>query len=366
MSRQIYLDAPNIGEEEKRYLAKAIDTGHISTFGPFVSEFESKFSDYLGIQTAVSLQSGTAGLHMALYELGINKSDEVIVPNLTFIATVNPVVYVGAKPVFVDVDLETWNISAGEIEKKVTKNTKAIIPVHFYGNPCNMDEIMSIAEKHRLSVIEDAAESLGAKYKGRFTGTIGDFGVFSFNGNKVITTAGGGMLSSKDTKYTDHIRFLVNQARDEKLGWIHSELGFNLRMTNLEASLGLAQMERLEEFLAKKRAFNRIYKEELKEVKGISFQEESSGSESSFWFSCLLFKKDVCIPTLQKELKAKGIPTRRVFPPITESGPYKKYKQPDLKNSYYIYERGLCLPSSTLNSEDNIIYVCKVLKMLLG
>lgn len=366
MSRNIYLDAPNIGDLEKQYLTKAIDSGYVSTIGPYVSEFENKFAKYLATKKAVSLQSGTSAIHISLHELGIGKDDEVIVPALTFIATVNPVIYVGAKPVFVDVNIKTWNIDPGEIGNKITKKTKAIIPVHLYGNPCNMDEIMKIAKKHHLFVIEDATESLGAKYKGKHTGTFGDFGCFSFNGNKIITTGGGGMVVGNNKCRIEHIRFLVNQARDESKEYYHPEIGFNSRMTNIEAALGLAQMEKLEGFLKCKRACYDVYREELKEIKFIHFQEEYDNAISSWWLICVVLEKDIDVAKLQKELNGKGIPARRVFMPIMEFPPYKSYKCEDYKSSYHVYERGLCLPSSTLNSKDDIYYVCKTIKKLIG
>lgn len=365
MERRIELDAPNVSGLEKKYLFKCIDTSFVSTFGPFVPELEDKFAKYLGIKKAVSLQSGTAALHMALYELGITKGDEVIIPALTFVATVNPIIYVGAIPVFVDVDIKTFNISPGEIVRKITKKTKAIIPVHLYGNPCNMDGILKVAKKYGLYVIEDAAQSLGAKYKGSFTGTVGDFGCFSFNGNKVITTGGGGMIVAKDKKRTGHIKFLANQARDAVDGYSHSEVGFNYRMTNLDAALGLAQMERLKGFLAKKKLFNRIYRKELEGTKGIIFQEEEQGAESSFWLNTICFRHQMNIPALQEELKEKKIPTRRVYMPVPEFAPYHRFKHGSLKNSYYIYANGLSLPGSTLNSGEDIVYVCKIIKKVL-
>lgn len=359
------MDAPNIGEIEKSYLTKAIDSGYVSTIGPYVSEFETKFAKYIGVKKAVSVQSGTSAIHISLYELGIGKGDEVIVPVLTFIATVNPVIYVGAKPVFVDVDIKTWNIDLNEIEKKITKRTKAIIPVHLYGNPCNMDEIIKIAKKHRLFVIEDATESLGARYKGKHTGTFGDFGCFSFNGNKIITTGGGGMVVSRDRDRIEHIRFLINQARDGSREYYHTEVGFNGRMTNIEAALGLAQMERLKGFLKSKRRYNSIYREELKKVGSIHFQEEYDNAVSSCWFTCIVFEKGKDSVMLEKALNDKGIPVRRVFMPIVEFPPYKSYKREGYGNSYRIYERGLCLPSSTLNSEDDVYYVCRTIKKLI-
>lgn len=366
MYKQISLDAPNIGELEKEYIDKAIDSGYVSTIGSYVSEFEEKFARYLEAKGAVATQSGTAAIHIALSELGIGKDDEVIVPVLTFVATVNPVVYVGAQPVFVDVDSHTWNIDPKEIEKAVTDRTKAIIPVHIYGNACDMDEVLNIAKRHNLYVIEDATESLGVKYKNRYTGTFGDMGCFSFNGNKIITTGGGGMVVSSDTARLDHIRFLVNQARDESIGYYHPEIGFNYRMTNIEAALGLAQLERLNGFLSKKAASNKIYREELKEIKSIRFQEGHKDKEGYCWLTSVTFEEGIDIPCLQNRLKEQGIPTRRIFMPVVEFPPYKKYRRTDYKNAYYIYERGLCLPGSTLNSEEDIYYVCQKIKAALG
>ena len=364
MSKNIYLDAPNIGEEEKLYLNKAVDSGFVSTAGPFVPDFEKRVAGYLDTKQAVSTQSGTAALHMALFELGIGKNDEVILPALTFVATATPIMYVGAKPVFVDISRETWNIDPKEIEKAITSNTKAIIVVHLYGNPCNMDEIADISARKGLCLIEDAAESLGATYKGKKTGTFGDLNCLSFNGNKLITTGGGGMVVGNDNEKLEHIRYLVNQARDGLDDYCHSEIGFNYRMTNIAAAVGLAQMEKLDDFLARKKLFNQIYRKELHKTK-IRFQEEYEGAESSCWLSCVTFEEDVDLAALQEQLKEKGIPARRIFMPIVEFPPFKMYKKGSYANSYHIYERGLCLPGSTLNSESEIYYICDVLRRLL-
>lgn len=361
----IELDAPSLGRIEKDYVTKVIDSGFVSTFGPFVSEFEEKFAGYLNIRKAVSTQSGTAALHMALYEMGIGEGDEVIVPALTFVATVTPVKYVNARPVFADVERDTWNIDPKEIERCLSSRTKAIIPVHLYGNPCNMDAIMKIAEKNKLLVIEDATESLGAVYRGRYTGTIGDLGCFSFNGNKTITTGGGGMVVGDDENRLDHIKFLVNQARDESRGYYHPEIGFNYRMTNIEAALGLAQMERLGIFSEKKRRFSEIYREELDGTLDVSFQGQYEGAASSWWLTCVTFSEKTDLPSLQKTLREKGVPTRRVFMPVTEFPPFANNDRV-FANSREIYERGLCLPSSTLNSEDDVRYVCKTIKELIS
>ena len=360
---KIELDAPNLGELEKKYLCDCIDSNFVSTVGPYVTKFEEDFAKYLGVNKAVSAQSGTASLHGALIEFGITVGDEVIVPALTFVATVNPIKYVGATPVFVDVDPVTWDISPEGIEQAITAKTKAIIPVHLYGNPCNMKKIMGIAKKYNLFVIEDATESLGALYHGKYTGTFGDAGCFSFNGNKVITTGGGGMTVTRDIKRAEHIKFMVNQARDASKGFYHTEIGYNMRMTNLEASLGLAQMERLPEFLSKKKKFNEIYREVLSDISCLAFQNEYEFAQSACWLSSVIIKhpqKD--IPTIQDELKEHGIPTRRLFVPVTEFPPYKDCAVGEYKISLDLYDHGLCLPSSTLNDYDAIYFAAKKLK----
>ncbi len=363
---KIFLDDPNLGDLEKKYLTKAIDTNFVSVVGPFVPEFEEKFAQYIGAERAVSIQSGTAALHMALYELGIGEGDEVIVPSITFIATINPVLFVGAKPVIVDVDPINWNIYSQEIRKAITKKTKAIIPVHLYGSVCNIDEIIEIARENNLFVIEDATESLGATYKNRQTGTLGDFGCFSFNGNKLITTGGGGMIVSNNQKQVEHIKFLVNQARDASKGYYHPEVGFNYRMTNIEASLGLAQLERIDKFLEKKRNFRKIYQEVFNDLAYIKFQEQSDNAFGSWWLTCIkIDKKNIDIDNLKLKLKEKRIPTRRIFIPASEMPYLKKFSKPR-PNAYEIYNQGICLPSSTLNEEEDIRKAAINLKEILG
>ena len=365
MKNEVFLDAPNLGDLEKSYLLKALDGNYVSTAGPFVSEFEERFANYLNVSSCVSTQSGTAALHMALYELGIGPGDEVILPALTFAATINAVIYVGATPVIVDVDEKTWNICPFEIERALTKKTKAILPVHLYGNPCAMGHIMDLAKCHKIFVVEDATESLGATYQGRLTGTYGEMGCFSFNGNKVITTGGGGMLSTNDFKRGTHVKSLVNQARDmNRNEYYHLEVGFNYRMTNLEAALGLAQIQRLADFLAIKRRFNDIYSNALEDVDVIQIQSADEWSEPAYWLNSVTFDTSrigLTIPEIQNCLKEKGIPTRRIFPPLIDSPPYKSYKVLETHNARQIFENGLSLPSSTLNDFEAIKEVAEVL-----
>lgn len=362
---EVQLDAPSLGGVEKRFLNKAVESGYISTIGPMVPRFEKAFADYLKVKKAVSTQSGTAALHMALHELGIGPADEVIVPALTFVATVNPVIYVGAAPVIVDVDRSTWNISPDSIERAITRKTKAIIPVHLYGSPCDMERIMTIAHNRKIKVIEDATESLGAKYHGRFTGTFGDMGCFSFNGNKIITTGGGGMIIGRDHRRIEHIRFLVNQAKDTARGFYHPEMGFNYRMTNIEAALGLAQFERLEGFLKNKRRFRSVYEDSLAGISSVKVKGEYGRSKGNDWLTCIeIAKKGADVGRIIRSLKNRGVQARRVFRPLCEMPYLKKYAR-RCPNAYEIYDSGLCLPSSSVNTVSQIRYAAAVLKEVL-
>ena len=361
---KIELDAPNVGELEKKYLSQVIDHGFVSTFGPFISEFEKRMADYLGAAAAAAVQSGTAAISMALHESGIGPGDEVIVPPLTFTATVNPVLYVGATPVIVDVDPFTWNIDPLKIKKAITSRTKAVIPVHLYGNPCDMSGIMDVAGQYGLCVIEDATESLGATFNSRHTGTFGDFGCFSFNGNKLITTGGGGMIVSNNIEKIDHIRYLVNQAKDKDNPSFHSEMGFNYRMTNIEAALGMAQFEKMEGFLEKKRIFKEIYKEAFADLPHVRFQEKYPGAQESFWFTCISIHNGRDIPELMQVLKKKEIPTRRIFVPVNEM-PYLKKFPAHCPCADEIYKTGLCLPSSTSNQEEAIQETALIIKEVI-
>lgn len=360
----LFLDAPNLGQREKAKLIECVDSTFVSTAGPFVPEFEESFARFIGAETAVSVQSGTAALHIALVELGVGPGDEVIVPALSFVASVNPILYTGAAPVFVDVDPLTWTLDPVRTEQAITERTRAILPVHLYGNPCDMGSLRKIAEKHCIPIVEDATESLGAAWNGQPTGTIGDLGCFSFNGNKFITTGGGGIVVAMDRTRAEHIRFLVNQARDASKGYFHEELGYNYRMTNLEASLGLAQMERLDEFLEKKRRFSAIYREELEDIEGVRFQKEMPHGKSSWWLTSLTIERDNCgIDGLQAELKSCGIPTRRLFAPMVDY-PYLApfLKHDDFAAARRLFETGLNLPGSTLNSEEETIRAARAIR----
>ncbi len=368
MSERIHLDAPKVGEAEKRMLIEAVESGFVSVVGPLVDRFQERMAAVLGVKQAVSTQSGTASLHMALHELGIGPGDEVIVPAMTFIATVNPVSYVGATPVFVDVTLDEWTIDPSRIEAAITDKTKAIIPVHLYGNSANMDAIIAIARRHNVYVIEDATESLGTSYGGRASGTMGDFGCFSFNGNKMITTGGGGLVVSNNAERLDHIQFLVNQAHDRGKKYFHPEVGFNYRMTNIEAAIGLAQLEQLDSFLQLKKTFATIYEKGLSDLDGVSLQQDQPNSVNARWLTCIRIEREgFDLPGFQTDMLAQGVPTRRVFMPITDFPPYSQHgTREDFPNASTLASEGLTLPSSTLNSLERIREACDMLRSTLN
>ena len=360
----LLLDAPHLGEREKKKLTECIDSTYVSTAGPFVPEFEERFAGYLGSPFAVAVQSGTAALHIALVELGVGPGDEVIVPALSFVASVNPILYAGGTPVLVDVDPVTWTLDLQKVREALTPRTKAIIPVHLYGNPCDMDALAELCAGRNIVLIEDATESLGGTWRGQATGTMGTLGCFSFNGNKLITTGGGGMVTARDAEQAKHIKFLVNQARDGSKGYYHPELGYNYRMTNLEAALGLAQLERIDEFLAAKKRFAAIYHETLDGLPGVALQQEAPGGESAWWLPSIAVEH-IPVPELQEALRERGVPTRRIFSPL-HTYPYLKQHAPfPCPNAERIYEQGLNLPASTANDEESVRRAAEIVRGVL-
>ena len=348
----LHLDFGNIGPFEQEAVLNALRSGQISTATPQVQEFERRMAEYLGVSDAVATNSGTAALHLALMSLGIGHGDEVILPVTTFCASANAIVHAGATPVFVDIDIGTWTIDPLLIEESITQRTKAIMPVHLYGNPCHMNEIMDIANEHGLYVIEDAAESLGSFYCERFTGTIGDVGCFSFNGNKTITTSGGGLLVAKDKGVLLKSRALSMQGRAANGKQLF--VGYNYRMTGIEASLGIAQIGRINNLLSLKRSFRLFYSTYL----DLEFQHATPMSFPSWWYTACLF--DEPAEDVQKKLKRNGIPTRRVFNSLNNERPYRNDKI--YWNAEFIYKHGLCLPCSTLNMLDDIKRVCDAIE----
>lgn len=316
---KIPLYQPDLTGNEKKYVLDCVESGWISSIGTYVKRFEDAVAAFTGAKYAVSICNGTAALHTGVLALGIGEGDEVIVPTLTYIASVNAVAYAGAKPVFCDSSRSDWNIDAEKIKKKITKKTKAILPVHLYGFPCNMESINNIAAEYGLKVIEDCAEGFGAKLGERHAGTFGDIGMFSFFGNKTITTGEGGMLITSDEALYDKIRMIKGQGQSFTKRYWHEILGYNYRMTNIQAAIGLAQTERIDYILRRKHEISKIYRELLKDADGVVFQESgedvsgSTGSTSSDWLVSVLLPEGTDRDAVMKNMAEYGIDTRPVF-----------------------------------------------------
>lgn len=356
---------PLLGEKELSYVSDCIISNWVSSTGKYVSQFESLFADYCGTRYAVTTSSGTTALHLALLALDVHQGDEVIVPSLTFIATANAVTYTGAKPVFVDSEQETWNIDPNRIEEAITPATKAIIPVHLYGHPANMDPILEIARRHKLTVVEDAAEAHGAEYKGKKVGSMGDIGVFSFFGNKIITTGEGGMVVTDNEDLAEKMRIVRAHGMDPNRRYWHTVLGYNYRMTNIQAALGVAQMERIDQIVEQKRRNAAVYNKELKDIPGIILPPELVWAKNIYWlYSILVDEKKFGISSqeLECQLKEKGIETRIFFPPVHKQPIYNTGQ--NLLVSERLSRCGLSLPSSVNLSKDEILRICRAIKSI--
>jgi perosamine synthetase len=353
---------PSFGGRENEYVQECLDTGWVSSKGRFVREFEAAFAARHASPAAVSTGSGTAALHVALVELGIGPGDEVIVPALTFIATVNPVRYVGATPVFADLDPTTLTIDPAQVAALVSERTKAIIVVHLYGQPADMDPILGLG----VPVIEDATEALGSTYRGRLCGTIGEVGCFSFNGNKVITTGGGGMLLARDQDRLEHMRYLTLQAREPgSVEYLHGDVGFNYVLSNMQAALGLAQIEGLDERLERKRAIHRRYAEDLRDVPGLRVVGEPEWASSNFWLNSVLVdpaEYGMDRLELAARLETEDIETRPFFHPIHQLPPYREFARGPLPVSELLHDQGLSLPSSPMLAAEDQARVIDALR----
>ncbi len=356
--------APNMGENELVYVTDCIISNWISSTGKYVSQFEALFADYCGSRYAVATSNGTAALHLALLALDIHQGDEVIVPSLTFIATANSVTYTGAKPVFVDSDPETWNIDPNLIEEAITPNTKAIIPVHLYGHPADMDPILDIASSNKLAVIEDAAEAHGAEYKGEKVGSIGDIGIFSFYGNKIITTGEGGMIVTDDSHIAERVRLLRDHGMSSSKRYWHPVLGYNYRLTNIQAAIGVAQVEKIKSIIEAKLDVAERYKKQLNDVKGIICPPQAKWAKNVYWLYSILVEEEFGISRdkLIRQLNLAGIDTRPFFPPIHTQPIYKTGQC--LAVAEALATKGLSLPSSAGLQNHEIDRVCNVIKSI--
>lgn len=374
MNKKIWLSLAHMGGHEQDFIKEAFDTNWVVPLGPNVNAFEAALSDYLGENRhAVALSAGTAALHLGLIQLGVGAGDEVICQSFTFAASANPVVYCGGVPVFVDSEEETWNMDPVLLEKaildrkeKTGKVPKAIIPVHLYGMPAKMDEICAVAEKYGVPVLEDAAEALGAEYKGRKCGTFGDFAALSFNGNKIITTSGGGALICRTQEQAKRTMFYATQARENRPYYQHEKIGYNYRMSNICAGIGRGQMEVLDAHVARRRKIHALYTKLLAGTPGITVKQ-APGAEfaSNFWLTCILVdpeKFGADYETLRQKLDAANIETRPLWKPMHLQPVYASAPFYGNGTSEKIFSQGLCLPSGSSLSDDDIARVVSTIK----
>jgi perosamine synthetase len=354
---------PDIRETELRYVLDAVTSGWVSSLGPYVREFERRFAAYCGVGHGVSSCNGTAALHLALASLGIRRGDEVVVPSLTFVATAAAVAYTGATPVFAESERDSWCMDPKSLRKLITPRTRAIVAVHLYGHPADMDSILALAAEHRLPVIEDAAEAHGATYRGRKIGGLGKIAIFSFYGNKTITAGEGGILVTDDAALADRARLLANHAMDPERRYWHAEIGYNYRLSNIQAALALAQFERLEKLLERKREIFEWYGEALRGIGEVQLNPCMPWAENSYWLTCALLPRDVSSEAVMSNLRAAGIETRPFFTPMHLLPPFRN--RPNRLRRLPIAEdlasRGINLPSSVKLSREDVRYIAAAL-----
>ena len=386
MNKVIPLSVPNFEGNEKKYVDDAVEKVWVSTGGAYVNQFEKNLADFLHTDNVCVCQSGTSALHLSLVQAGVTIGDCVLVPPVTFIAAVNPVKYQFATPIFIDCDdslcidpikLRKFCEEKCEFKEGVLKHkgntVKALVVVHVFGNLADMEAIMDIAKQYHLTVIEDATEALGSyfttgKFKGKYAGTIGDFGAYSFNGNKIITTGGGGAITSNKAAYVDHMRFLSTQAKTDPHAYIHDEIGYNYRMTNVQAALGVAQLEELPNFILRKQENYELYKQLFSEFNLCSLLPFREGTSSNKWFYSLVINRDLIktpLTEIMLQLKNEGIETRAIWGLINEQLPYLKDECFEIEKGPYYADRILNIPCSTQITREEIEYVAKTIKQVL-
>lgn len=368
MNKRIYLSSPHMSEAgyEEMYVKEAFDTNWIAPLGPNVDGFENELAEKVGIQHAAALVSGTSAIHLALKAEGVEKGDVVFCQTLTFSATANPIVYVGATPVFIDSDYRTWNMSPEALEEAFKKHpeVKAVLMVNLYGYASDMDKIVALCKKHKVVLIEDAAESLGSKYKGQYTGTFGDYGIYSFNGNKIITTSGGGMLISNDEEKIKKARFWATQSREPERHYQHNEIGYNYRMSNIVAGIGRGQLKVLEERIEKKQYICDFYKRELGQLEGVNFMPINEGDEPNYWLTCITVEGKVKPLDIILALEKENIESRPVWKPMHLQPVFEAYDYIGSNVAETLFETGICLPSDTKMTEEELYRTCEIIKGL--
>lgn len=372
MREKVWLSSPHMSDEgfEQEYVKQAFDTNWVAPLGENVNQFEKELAEMVNIGHAAALSSGTAAIHMALLAAGIKAGDVVFCQSITFSATANPIVYIGATPVFIDSEFETWNMSPEALERAFEKypDAKAVLVVNLYGLASKLDEIAEICKKHNAVLIEDAAESLGTIYKGKATGTFGKYGIFSFNGNKIITTSGGGMLVSNDEERVQKVRFWSTQAREKARHYQHNEIGYNYRMSNIVAGIGRGQLKVLEQRVQKKRDIYHFYQEAFKDIDDIVMMPIHDEYErSNCWLSCVLIKADSPVTPLMimEALEKENVETRPIWKPMHLQPVFDKADYIDNGGvSEYLFNHGVCLPSDTKMTVEQQAFVCDMIKNL--
>lgn len=370
---RIYLSSPTMHGDEQRFVAEAFDTNWVAPLGPNVNHFETEIVTYTGCGYAAALSAGTAAIHLGLKLLGVGEGDVVFVSSLTFSASCNPIVYEKAVPVFIDAEPDTWNMSPQALERAFEKypNPKAVVVVHLYGTPAKLDEIMQICEQHHVPILEDAAESLGATYEGKHTGTFGRVGIYSFNGNKIITTSGGGMLVSREEALVKEARVLSTQARDPARHYQHSKIGYNYRMSNVVAGIGRGQLLHLDEHLRLKKAIYRNYQEAFADIDEIVMNPLNPKGDANNWLSCMTIREGsrVTPDRVMDALEAEDIESRPIWKPMNLQPVFAKYaffnhNESGSSVGEEIFNRGLCLPSDIKNTEDDMDKIIGIVRGL--
>jgi pyridoxal phosphate-dependent aminotransferase EpsN len=374
MTKRIYLSPPHMGPDERALLLEAFDSNWIAPLGPHVDAFEQEVAARIGVAHAAALSSGTAAIHLALRILGVGPGDEVVASTLTFSATVNPIVYQGATPVFIDAKPDSWNLDPGLLEEELAacakrgKLPKAVIAVDLYGQCADYDRILAACGRYEVPLIEDAAEALGATYRGRQAGSLGAMGILSFNGNKIITTSGGGMLVSDRKEWIDEARFLATQARDPAPHYQHSRIGFNYRLSNLLAAVGRGQLRALDERVARRRAINASYRRLLAAVPGLAFMPEAPYGRANCWLTCLTIDPEEFGATreeVRQHLERLNIESRPVWKPMHVQPVFSAHRVRGGGVAKGVFEQGLCLPSgSALTDAEVALIAAKVLELL--
>lgn len=374
--KRIYLSSPTMHGEEQEFVREAFDTNWIAPLGPHVNAFEKEIAEYTGCGHAAALSAGTAAIHLALRMLGIKQGDVVFVSDLTFSASCNPIVYENGTPVFIDGEPDTWNMSPQALARAYEKypDPKAVIVVHLYGTPAKLDEILAICKAHGTPVIEDAAESLGSTYKGRYTGTFGQYGIYSFNGNKIITTSGGGMLVSADEAVTKQATFLATQARDPARHYQHSQIGYNYRMSNVLAGIGRGQLLHLEEHKEAKKAIYQQYKTAFDDIPEITMNPMNPDGDANNWLSGMVIDRscDVAPDRVMDALdEAVNAETRPVWKPmhlqpVFEACDFFPHNEDGSSVGEYVFERGLCLPSDIKNTPEDMEQIIRTVRACFG